>query len=72
MGARPEDCVVIEDSTAGVQAALAASMRVIGFTGGSHCGPEHADKLRHVGARVVIERMLELSEAIQTLTQPHP
>lgn len=32
----PQDCVVIEDSFAGVEAALAANMAVIGFLGGSH------------------------------------
>ncbi len=72
MGVSPEQCVVIEDSTAGVQAAIAAGMRVIGFAGGSHCSPEHADKLRRAGVRVVIERMLELPGAVQNLIQPGP
>ena len=31
MGARPEDCVVVEDSTNGTRAAKAAGMRCIGF-----------------------------------------
>ena len=40
MGVRPEDCVVVEDSPAGIDAARRAGMRVFAFTGGSHA--EHA------------------------------
>lgn len=36
MGYRPKDCLVIEDSVAGIQAARAASMDVIAFLGGLH------------------------------------
>ena len=36
MGYAPQECVVIEDSVAGIQAALVAKMDVIGFLGGSH------------------------------------
>jgi HAD superfamily hydrolase (TIGR01509 family) len=66
MGVDPQDCVVIEDSSAGVQAALAAGMRVIGFIGGAHCGPEHAEKLRGAEASVVIDRMTDLARTVQS------
>jgi HAD superfamily hydrolase (TIGR01509 family) len=64
MNALPGECLVIEDSIAGVQAARAAGMRVIGFVGGSHCGPGHAEKLRQAGAPVIIERMSDLPTAV--------
>ena len=38
MGVRPQDCVVVEDSPAGIEAARQAGMRVFAFTGGSHAG----------------------------------
>lgn len=36
MGAAPADCLVVEDSAAGIEAAKRAGMRVFAFTGGSH------------------------------------
>ena len=50
MDAEPAQCLVIEDSLAGVEAAVAAGMTAIGFIGGSHCRPGHAERLKALGA----------------------
>jgi HAD superfamily hydrolase (TIGR01509 family) len=64
MAARPHACVVIEDSEAGVCAAVAAGMRVLGFTGGSHCGPDHAIRLHRAGAAATFAQMTRLTELL--------
>ena len=60
-------CLVVEDSTAGVGAAVAAGMTVIGFTGASHAGAGHALALQGAGACCVIEAMAELPGAVARL-----
>jgi len=40
---------IIEDSPVGATGAVASGAHVIGFVGGSHCGPDHAERLRAIG-----------------------
>ncbi len=64
MGAEAASCLVIEDSIAGVRAAKAANMRVFGFAGGSHCGPEHANNLKNEGAEEVFVKMHDIADVL--------
>ena len=67
MNAGPQNSLVIEDSLAGVQAGVAAGMRVFGFVGGGHITAGHADRLLDAGALLVFERMDDLAEQIAKL-----
>jgi hypothetical protein len=44
-------------------------MTVIGFSGGSHCGPEHGAHLQERGAVLVIDDMRQLATTMTKLTQ---
>lgn len=60
MGVDPEHCLVIEDSVFGVQAARAAGMRVLGFTGVHHDPENQADLLKRNGATAIIQALPEI------------
>ena len=63
--AYPAGCLVVEDSIPGVTAAGAAGMKVFGFAGAQHCGPDHADALLAAGASAVCATMAELSARLR-------
>lgn len=70
LGASPADCVVIEDSPAGIHAARAAGMRVIGFLGGSHAGPARlAEKLAALAPDALVEHAADLPETLARMAR---
>ena len=67
MKASPERSIVIEDSVPGVTGARAAGMVVLGFHGGSHCAPGHAEMLRAAGAALTFDDMRQLPDLIEQI-----
>ena len=65
MGAEPKDCLVIEDSVAGVAAARSAGMTVFGFVGASHFSPpDEGAHLTAAGAELVFDDMARLPDLV--------
>ena len=66
-GIAPADCIVVEDSPAGVSAAVAAGMTAIGFVGGGHAALNLGSHLTAAGAKMVIADMRALKGAVVAL-----
>lgn len=70
MGVDPAECLVIEDSPAGIIAAKKAGMRVFAFTGGGHIAPSGlAELIADLRPDASFAEMRELPGLIETLEQ---
>jgi beta-phosphoglucomutase-like phosphatase (HAD superfamily) len=69
MAGAPADCVVVEDSVAGVKAATAAGMIALGFVGGSHNTPTLGARLAEAGAMRIFDRFSDLLAILDDLSR---
>lgn len=66
-GLPKEQLIVVEDSVAGVTAAKAAGLTVIGFLGASHIFEGHDEKLQKIGVDYLVKDATELSALFDQL-----
>ena len=64
LGVAIKDCVVIEDSVVGATGAVASGAYVIGLCAGSHCAPDHAERLREVGVSAIAADFDEVARLV--------
>jgi HAD superfamily hydrolase (TIGR01549 family) len=69
IGVAPAECLVIEDSTSGVRAGVAAGMTVIGLYAGSHVRDGHAERLLEAGAAYAARTWDEVATIVVPLVR---
>ena len=70
LGVAPQDCIVVEDSATGVQAALAASMTCLGLSAASHVREGHEARLRAAGAVHLASSWVEVARIVSAAGLP--
>ncbi|MET1415968.1 HAD family hydrolase [Roseibium sp. HPY-6] len=66
LGVDPAATLVVEDSSNGVKAGLAAGMTVWGFVGGGHSHGGHTEQLLEAGAHKVVESHSNMAELLSS------
>ncbi len=61
LGVPIERCAILEDSPVGATGAVASGGYVIGLVAGTHCAPDHGDRLRAIGVDAVARDFAEVS-----------
>ena len=65
IGYKPEDCIVIEDSIAGLTAAIKANMTPIAFTGSDICqNNAYKNKVKELGIKYIFDDMNKIKELL--------
>jgi HAD superfamily hydrolase (TIGR01509 family) len=65
LGVAIADCAIIEDSPVGATGAVASGGYVIGLVAGTHCGPDHAERLRAIGVDAVAADFDEVTQLLR-------
>lgn len=70
MGFLPEECLVIEDSLAGLQAGLSAKMMTIAFIGCEmNNNPVYIQAIKNLGIKYIFNEMISVKNFLFTLNQ---
>jgi HAD superfamily hydrolase (TIGR01509 family) len=68
-GTKADNCLVVEDSVAGVTAAVDAGCWTLGFTGTYEDQQSHGTKLKDIGAEAVFAKMIDLPALVETFVR---
>lgn len=65
LGVAIADCAIVEDSPVGATGAVASGAHVIGFVAGTHCPPDHADRLLAIGVDAVARDFTDMARLLE-------